>query len=322
MRVQDPLLSIVVPVYNEGNLIAEFCCNLESVCKRSVEKYEIIFVDDGSRDNSFSELVRLQKKSSIKALCFSRNFGKEYAITAGLKHAGGDMVLIMDGDFQHPTEMIPDFIKYWKDGIDNVYTVRSCRKDQSFLIRCLSNLFYWLNNKISEINMPPHAGDFRLLDRCVVNVLNSLDEKQRYMKGLYAWAGFTSVAIPYIPQVRLVGGSRFRFGKLLKLAFAGITSFSNWPLRIWTIVGTIVATSSLLYALYILIETFFYGIITPGFPTLSVCLLFLGGVQLISIGVVGEYIASIFNEVKRRPHYIIKEKIGFDLSNNSNDNTR
>lgn len=312
MRKENYLLSIIIPIFNESSTLSKLCTKIDSVCRKSIKNYEIIFVDDGSSDDSLFKLQSLKEVFPLKVVSFSRNFGKESAITAGLKHTKGDLVLIMDGDGQHPPEMIPELVSYWKKGIDNIYTVRISRDDQPLLIRYLSKLFYKLHSSITEIKIPANAGDFRLLDRKVVDALNRLEEKQRYMKGLYSWVGFPSLAVPYEPLARSEGKSRFKLKSLLGLALLGITSFSNWPLRLWVLVGAFVAFSSLLYGFYILFETVVFGIITPGFPTLTVCLLFLGGVQLISIGVVGEYVANIFDEVKKRPHYVIEKKFGFE----------
>jgi glycosyltransferase involved in cell wall biosynthesis len=314
-RTKDFLLSLVIPVYNEAKSLQELCERIQRVCQKEGYFYEIVFIDDGSLDNSRLQIENLTKSFPIKAVFFSRNFGKEHAISAGLRWALGDAVLLMDSDLQHPPELIPEFIQYWSEGFDNVYTVRESRKDQDFITSISSSLFHKFFSKISEIEIPPNAGDFRLLDRKVVTVLNSLEERQRYMKGLYAWAGFSSYALSYCPQQRDYGKTSFNLRKLGNLAASGVTSFSIWPLRLWVFVGCVVALSALFYGVFIFVETFIFGIITPGFPTLLISLLFLGGVQLISIGVVGEYVANIFNEVKRRPPYIIESTLGFENKN-------
>ena len=315
MRQKKLFLSLVIPIFNESSNLDELCKRVEKICKKCTESYEAIFIDDGSTDDTLLQLKNLSFRYPLKVVSFSRNFGKESALTAGLLHAKGDAVVLMDGDLQHSPEMILEFVAHWRSGVDDVYTVRKSRSDQIFFVKWLSLLYYWIHGKITEVEIPKHAGDFRLLDRKVVDTLNSLEERQRYMKGLYAWVGFSSLGLPYAPASRNSGKSRFNLRSLFKLAVSGITSFSNWPLRLWTFLGFFVAFSSLLYGVWIFIETFVYGIITPGFPTLSICLLFLGGVQLISVGVLGEYVANIFSEIKRRPHYVVKEKFGFDDGN-------
>ena len=245
-------------------------------------------------------------------LGFSRNFGKEIALTAGLENCSGEVAILMDADFQHPIEILPQFLKQWSEGYDMVYGVRKNRDHESRLKRNFARLFYWIMAKITRIDIPNNAGDFRLLDRKVIDTLNSFNERTRFMKGLYAWVGFKKIAVPFEVHERTAGKSSWGLVKLTELAITGITSFSNIPLRVWGFVGFIISLLSLIYAIYIVTMTLMYGTDLPGFPTLAAAILFFGGVQLLSIGILGEYIARIFTEVKQRPMYVIAVKNGFD----------
>lgn len=312
IKNKEVFISCVVPVYNEEKLISSFMKELEKTLSQLSPLFEIIIIDDGSRDKTV-DIVRtyLHSSSHIKLLSFSRNFGKETALMAGLDHAAGDVVILMDADFQHPLAMLPVFFKKWTEGFDMVYGVRQNRKKESCIKRNFANLFYWLMSKITHITIPNHAGDFRLLDRKVVNALNHIKERSRYMKGLYAWVGFNSIGIPFEVENRPSGKSRWGFLKLADLAMTGIVSFSDIPLRVWGWIGFVISSISLIYAIYIITVTLMFGTDLPGFPTIVVAVMFLGGIQLLSIGVLGEYIARIFNEVKQRPNYIINIKEGF-----------
>jgi len=301
-------LSVVVPAYNEGAAIRDFLTALASTISHLVPQYEIIVVDDGSSDDMLDTLKTMVASLPLKVLRFSRNFGKEKAISAGLDHTTGDAVLIIDADFQHPFSVIPVFLDHWCQGFDNIYGVRD-RKDQTLLNRWFARSFYKMNRYLMSIELPAHAGDFRLMDRKMVDAIRTLPESNRFMKGLYAWVGFKGIGIPYEVQQRAIGKSHFNFFKLFNLAITGITSFSNWPLRIWSLVGAMISLSALVYGIWILVDTLFYGNSVPGWATLAVGVLFLGGIQLLSIGVIAEYIARIFTEVKRRPNYIISDII-------------
>lgn len=305
-------ISCIVPVFNEEPVVAAFVTALTATLQQQTNQFEIILVDDGSRDNTLPVITELAKDSRIKVIGLSRNFGKEVAITAGLDHARGSVAIIIDADFQHPLELIPLFLERWAQGYDMVYGVRTDRESESYLKRRFANLFYWLMQKITQINIPRNAGDFRLLDRKVIDALNAFPERTRFMKGLYAWVGFNSLAVPFTVQNRAAGKSSWRFMRLTELAITGITSFSDVPLRVWGMIGFLISLVSLIYAIYIVTVTLLYGADLPGFPTLVVAIMFLGGVQLLSIGILGEYIARIFTEVKHRPKYLIQTKVGFN----------
>ncbi len=305
-------ISCVVPVFNEEANVESFFAKLQERLCSLANQFEIIVVDDGSRDQTVQKILTLPKEYRIKLLAFSRNFGKETALTAGLEHCSGDVAIIIDADFQHPIEVIPEFLKYWGEGYEMVYGVRKNRDNESRVKRQFAHLFYWLMEKITKINMPSNAGDFRLLDRKVINALNQFQERTRFMKGLYAWVGYQKIAVPFEVHDRQAGKSAWGFKKLTELAVTGITSFSDIPLRIWGIIGFVVSTLALIYAIYFLTYTLLYGADLPGFPSIIVAVMFLGGIQLLSIGILGEYIARIFTEVKQRPRYLVAQKVGFD----------
>lgn len=312
------VISCIVPVYNESVSIQTFLQQLLSVMQRLTDHYEIIVIDDGSQDTTCQKIHELHlKHAAVKLLSLSRNFGKEIALTAGLEHAKGDVAIMMDADFQHPMDLIPTFLSYWSEGFDMVYGVRRHRHDESRLKRMAANGFYWLMSKIAKVDLPAHAGDFRLLDRKVIHQLNAFQERIRFMKGLYAWVGFKKIALEYEVNPRLTGKSRWNFSKLTELALTGITSFSDIPLRISSFFGLCISLLSLFYAGYIIAKTLIYGADLPGFPTLAVAIMFFGGIQLLSIGILGEYVAQIFTEVKTRPKYIIDHKMGFNSTHST-----
>lgn len=307
-------ISCVVPVYNEQAVIAEFIPALDKTLKELAFIYEIIIVDDGSQDNTMAIIQQLRAQYSIHYLRFSRNFGKENALSAGLAHAKGNAVILMDADFQHPLATIKDFVAKWQEGYDMVYGVRKGRKDETWLKRVCAGSFYKLTSQITRINIPANAGDFRLLDRKVVHALQKLPERNRFMKGLYSWVGFKQIAIPFEVQPRTQGKTHWNYYSLLDLAITGLTSFSAFPLRMIALGGISIALLAFLYALWIILSTFLFGIITPGWATIVTTIMFFGGIQLFAIGVVGEYIGRIFDEVKQRPHYIIDEQASFNDS--------
>lgn len=306
------LISCVVPVYNEEVLISEFIMALDKTLKELAYPYEIVIVDDGSRDNTLAIMHQLRTQFPIRYIRFSRNFGKEKALSAGLDHAQGDAVILLDGDFQHPLELLKEFIAQWEEGYDMVYAVRQNRADESWLKRTCAKAFYQLASKINRINIPANAGDFRLLDRKIVTALQKLPERNRFMKGLYSWVGFKQIAIPFEVQPRKLGISQWSFYSLLDLAITGITSFSAFPLRLIALGGMGVATIAILYAIWIILSTFIFGIQTPGWATIVTAITFFGGLQLFALGVVGEYIGRVFDEVKHRPLYIIDEESSFN----------
>lgn len=309
---QQKLLSIIVPVYNEEEVIDDFLQALHDASQNWHIATEIIVINDASRDGSLARLKALQQQYALKIVSFSRNFGKECALTAGLEHCHGDMAILIDADFQHPLEVIPEFLAAWEEGYDMVYGIRQSRDDEKPLKRWLTHTFYRFFNKITPIDIPQNAGDFRLLDRKVISALNQLQERERYMKGLYAWVGFQSKGIYFTVQPRAAGKSSWNFFRLVELAITGITSFSDLPLRVWSIIGAFISLLAFIYGSFIVIKTLIGGVDFPGFATLIVAIMFLGGIQLLSVGILGEYISRIFNEVKQRPKYIIGEAIGFD----------
>jgi glycosyltransferase involved in cell wall biosynthesis len=303
-------LSCVVPVYNEQIGIAKFIPELENYLQALTNFYEIIFIDDGSNDGT-AKIVESFTNQKIKLIQLSRNFGKEIAISVGLEYCQGDAAIILDSDFQHPFNLLPVFLEHWFKGYDMVFGIRENRENETKLKRTFTQGFYKLMSVLTKEKIVPNAGDFRLLDRKVIDALNSCAERNRFMKGLYAWVGFSSIGIPFKAPQRRSGKSSLHFNNLAELAITGITSFSNVPLRIWSLIGLLISCSSFLFAVYMICKTLICGVDLPGYPSIMVAIMFFGGVQLLSIGILGEYIARIFNEVKQRPKYIISKKIGF-----------
>lgn len=312
LKNKSVFISCIVPIYNESANVQAFFTQLHACLKGLATRYEIIAIDDGSKDTTVEKILLLPEDCQVKLIGFSRNFGKETALTAGLEHCTGDVAILMDADFQHPIEVLPEFLKHWAEGYEMVYAVRKNRDTESAIKRSFARLFYWLMAKITKIDIPNNAGDFRLLDRKVVDAINSFKERTRFMKGLYAWVGFKKMAVPFEVQERAAGKSSWGLGRLTELAITGITSFSDIPLRVWGFIGFVVSLLSLIYAIYIVTVTMLYGADLPGFPSIIVAVMFLGGIQLLSIGILGEYIARIFTEVKQRPKYIIEVKHGFN----------
>lgn len=309
-------ISLIVPVYNEELNIEYFMKRVETVLTKLSLTYEIIFINDGSTDNSLEKILKLhEKNTNIKLINLSRNFGKESALTAGLDFTNGNIIIPIDADLQHPPEIIPEMLKHWENGYDVVLCERNDRKIDNKLSAYLANKFYKIHNKIAEPKIPPNVGDFRLMDKKVVDALKLLPERRRFMKGLFAWLGFKSITIKYEVDQRHNGKSSFNGWKLWNFALEGITSFSTVPLHIWSYIGTCITLTSLLYAIYIVIKTLYFGTDLPGYPSLFTAILFFGGIQLLSIGILGEYIGRIYSEVKQRPIYIIKDKFGFKETN-------
>ena len=309
-----PELSIVVPVFNEAEnlrpLVARLTPALEACCGGS---FEAIFVDDGSSDETLQTLRDLNAADArLTALSFSRNFGKEIAIAAGLDHARGKAVVIMDADLQHPPEAIEAFIAKWREGYKNIYGQRVDRSADPKMRSALTEVYYGLLDHFGDVSLPHGAGDFRLLDRQAVDALAKLREHARFSKGLYAWIGFKSIGVPFIVEERAAGESKFSYTKLFRFALDGLMSFSSIPLRVWTYVGLTISAFALIMALYFFVRTALFGVDVPGFPSLIVSIAFFSGVQLLSLGVLGEYIARIFAEVKDRPLYLVAERLGID----------
>lgn len=303
-------ISFVIPVYNEAEGVSDFLWSLYDYVKTLCIEYEFVIVDDGSTDNTMQELLSTNIPN-LKILQLSRNFGKETALTAGIDHCSGDATILIDGDAQHPVDTINQFLEQWQNGYDMVYGVRQNRESESLVKRWFTKRFYRIMQKLSQVDIVPNAGDFRLLDQKVINSLRQCEERGRFMKGLYSWVGFKSIGVPFTVIERKTGQSSWSFKNLLELAITGITSFSNVPLRIWSFAGFLIAMLSFVYALFIIIKTMLLGVDLPGYASIMVAIFFFCGIQLCSVGILGEYIARIFNEVKRRPKYIIQDKIGF-----------
>ncbi len=271
--------------------------------------YEIIFVNDGSTDNTLNVLLKAKSKNSqIRILNLSRNFGKEAALTAGLEHAMGEVVIPIDADLQHPPEIIVEFINKWEDGFDVVVGKRTVRTGEGFIKKLTAKYFYKFHNQISDVEIPYNVGDFRLMSRKVIEALKRLPENQRFMKGLFAWVGFNTAVIEYEQAPRAAGKTSYNGWKLWDFALDGITSFSTLPLRIWMYIGFLISFLSFLYGSAIVINTLILGVDTPGYASMITVILFLGGIQLIGIGILGEYIGRIYKETKKRPLYIIEKE--------------
>lgn len=307
-RHKNHNLYALVPAYNEADLISDFLYALDKKLKEFTQDIKIIVIDDGSIDQTAEIVQNLTDKLPIELISFSRNFGKEAALTSGINAAGdADALIILDADFQHPLDVINSFMNKWYEGYDNVYGIRT-RMDQGIIKGKLSSLFYTINEKIMKIKLPKNAGDFRLLDQQVIKAINQLPEANRFMKGLYAWVGFKGAPVKYTVAERANNGkSKWNYNSLFELAITGITAFSDIPLRIVSMLGFFVSFISFIYVLIIIIQKIFFGIATPGYATLAISIVFFGGIQLSCLGVVGEYISRIFNEVKKRPIYIIDE---------------
>lgn len=314
------LISVVIPVFNEEKGLALLVDRLLPVLKGLEQPFEVVFVNDGSRDGSLDELKKLNARDSrFKLISFSRNFGKECAIAAGLSYARGDAVVLMDSDLQHPPETIRDFMARWREGYQVVYGQRLDRRTDGPVRRLMSKIFYRVFHLLTKTELPRDAGDFRLLDRKAVDALNRIGERARYNNGLYSWIGFRSVGVPYSVGERSVGASKWSPRRLTHFAIDGLTSFSNLPLKVWSYLGLLVSLIALGYATVFLVKTLIFGADVPGFPTLVVSIMMLSGAQLISLGVLGEYLARVYDEVKGRPLYIVAEEAGFDKPQPSSD---
>lgn len=308
--------SVIIPIYNEQEVIPELYGRLKNVLV-GLEDYEVIFVNDHSRDNSLRLLKDIHGQDNrYKVISFSRNFGHQIAVSAGLKFADGDTAIVMDGDLQDPPELIPEFLKKWQEGYEVVYAVRKKRKE-SFLLRIAYKIYYRILKKVAKINIPLDSGDFCLMDKRVVNLLNALPEKTRFVRGLRSWIGFRQIGLEYERDKRFAGKTKYNFTRLLKLATDGVISFSDAPLKIATILGFIISLLSISYGIYIFIDVIFhFDRRIPGWSSVVVAITFLGGIELIVLGFIGEYLMRIFEEVKGRPLYIIDEVIGFNKNKN------
>jgi len=298
-------------MYNEADNIFVFYEKVVSVLEILGLPFEIICVNDGSKDNTLELLLSLREKDSrIIIIDLSRNFGKEIALSAGIDFAHGEAIIPIDADLQDPPELIPELVAKWREGYDVVYATRTQREGETFLKKITSHVFYRTIRLLTMFDIPMDTGDFRLMDKRVVISLKKLREQHRFMKGLFSWVGFKQVSVPYHREPRFAGKSKWNYWKLWNFALEGITSFSYAPLKLATYFGLFVAFFSFIYGAYLLITTFLYGNPVPGYPSLMVIILFLGGVQLLAIGMIGEYIGRTYNESKHRPLYIVREKYG------------
>lgn len=302
-------VSIIVPAYNEAQAIGGTLRSIAQRLSALTSEWEIIVINDGSADQTAEVVRALPPELRTTLLQLSRNFGKEAAISAGLHEAHGDAVICMDADGQHPVDMLDRMLALWSEGYDMVYAVRQDRGSESALKRWGARAFYRMLAMDSPIEIPPDAGDFRLMDRRVVEALNALPERSRFMKGLYAWVGFRSIGLPYTPLPRTHGSSTFSKFKLLKLGWTGLTGFSTTPLRIVSALGMVLSAIAFAYGVDVVFDKLFLHETIPGWPTVVVSIMFFAGIQLISIGVLGEYLARIFEEVKARPLYIVAERL-------------
>jgi glycosyltransferase involved in cell wall biosynthesis len=312
-RREGRRLSLIIPMHDEAPMLSVLFDRLDEVLGGLGVALEIVCVDDGSRDDTWVALAeRAAADPRLKLIRLSRNFGKEAALTAGLDAAGGDMVVPLDADLQDPPELIAEFVTLWEQGYDVVYGVRADRSADTRAKRWSAGLFYDLFNRLSDQPIPASTGDFRLMDRVVVEALKALPERNRFMKGLFAWVGFRQVGVPYARPVRTAGTTSWRYRRLFRFALDGMTSFSTRPLRIWTTVGVVAAILALVAAAVIVVRVLVVGRDVPGYASLMVVILFAFALQMIALGVLGEYIGRMYQEVKGRPVYLISDRRGFD----------
>jgi glycosyltransferase involved in cell wall biosynthesis len=306
-RPADPLLSLVVPVFNEEDSIDIFLDTVAPLMERAGFRFEVVFVNDGSRDDTLSRLLdRSAADRRLRVVNLSRNFGKEAALTAGIDHAKGDVIVPMDSDLQDPPTLIEPFMARWRDGYDVVYGVRTQRAWDTTAKRLSAGWFYRVFNSMSPVRIPENVGDFRLVDRRAVEVLRQLPERNRFMKGLFAWVGFNSIGVAYERPQRAAGASKFNLWRLWNFAIDGVVSFSTAPLRAWFYVGVAIAAIAVLYAFFIITRVLIFGIDTPGYASLLIAVLLMGAIQLLSLGIIGEYLGRLFVEVKSRPIYVVE----------------
>jgi glycosyltransferase involved in cell wall biosynthesis len=306
-------LSIVTPIYNEAANLDEFFRRLLAVLERLAVSYEVVCVDDGSTDETLARLLeRRAQDPRLKILSLSRNFGKEVALSAGIEHSCGAAVIPIDCDLQDPPELIEEMMAQWRLGYDVVYATRRARPGDGLAKRLSASMFYRLFDAVSEVPIPRDAGDFRLLDRRVVDALLRLPERSRFMKGLFAWVGFKQAEVSFERVGRNAGISGWTYWRLWNFALDGVTSFSSLPLKIWSYVGVVISLLAFAYALFLAVFKLSRGINVPGYTSLMVVVLFLAGIQLITLGVIGEYLGRVYTEVKHRPLYLLREAHGFD----------
>ena len=305
----NPEISVVLPCYNESDVINAFFDRTLPILDKLKSSYEIVCINDGSTDDTLAKLIEIKKSvKHLKIIDFSKNFGKDAAMTAGLDFSSGNCVIPIDCDLQDPPELIPEMVKIWKsEDVDVVLARREDRSDDSLIKRLSAGLFYKIFNRLSDLKIPENVGDFRLIDRKVVDIVKSFRERKRFMKGLFALAGFKTAYVGYKRPARAEGKSKWNYWKLWNYALDGVTSFSTIPLKISTYFGLFVTLLAFLRGGWILIRTFMFGVDVPGYASLMTAILFFGGVQLISLGIIGEYLGRIYLETKRRPLYIVRE---------------
>ncbi|ACR11472.1 glycosyltransferase family 2 protein [Teredinibacter turnerae] len=305
-------LSLLVPMYNESSVIPIFFETVFNVLENIAYDVEFVCVNDGSRDNTLELLKEYSAKDSrIKIVSFSRNFGKEPAMTAALDFATGDALIPIDADLQDPPELIHEMIAKWEEGYDVVYAKRSSRETDGVLKRNTARWFYSLFNRMSDTDIPANVGDYRLMDRKVVDVIRQLPEKDRFMKGLFCWPGFKDTTVEFKRPLRAEGETKFNMWKLWNFAISGIASFSTMPIRVGIYLGLLISAASFIYALFIVSKTILFGVDVPGYASIMVVVLFLGGIQMFFLGLMGEYIGRIYKEVKNRPLYVVAETVNF-----------
>jgi glycosyltransferase involved in cell wall biosynthesis len=321
-RSPRPAISCVMPAFNEAENLPVVLADVTAQLAALTDRWELIVIDDGSRDDTAQAMLPWLVQPGVRYVRLSRNFGKEAALTAGIDRADGDVVLLMDADGQHPSTLLPRMLEAWAKGAEMVCAARASRADESWAKRIGTWLFYRLVNANPSVQIPVDAGDFRLMDRRVVDALKALPERNRFMKGLYAWVGFRTEIIDYLPSERLAGQSSFSMKSLMRLAFTGVTAFTNLPLRLWSALGAIIAFGAIGFGVWIIVEHFIRGHDVPGWATLVTGMMLFSGVQLLSIGILGEYVGRIFDEVKQRPVYIVGAEAGRGALTPAADSTR
>jgi glycosyltransferase involved in cell wall biosynthesis len=305
------LVTVVIPVLNEAANLNGLLDRLRPVLGGLGVRWEVLFVDDGSSDDTLRVLKALnQRDQRITAISLSRNFGKEIALAAGLKYARGDAAILMDADLQHPPEVLSQFIDRWREGYQVVYGQRMDRAEEGPIRRFFARAYYKIFNALAKTDIPEGAGDFRLLDRCAIDAMNRIGESSRFNKGLFSWIGFRSIAVPYSTAARAAGTSKWSYRRLAHFALDGLTSFSTLPLRVWSLLGLAISITAFAYALIVLVQTLVLGVDVPGYPSLIISVMFFAGVQLITLGVIGEYLGRVYEEVKARPLFIVAEEVG------------
>jgi len=312
---QEMKLSLVVAIYNEQSACDAFFDTVIPIIAKVTENYEIVCVNDGSSDDTLAVLKRYcESDGRIKVVSLTRNFGKELALTAGLDYVTGDAIIPIDADLQDPPDLIPALVDKWQEGFDVVLAQRTDRSSDSLAKRTSARAFYAVANMVNEQVIPPNTGDFRLMDRRVVEALRQLPERTRFMKGLFAWLGFSQATVPYTRAARISGESKWKIWKLWNLGLEGIFSFSTLPLRLWMYLGFLIGLFSGAYILFTLVKVFLFGIDVPGYASILVSILFFSGINMIGLGIIGEYLGRVLKEVKQRPLYLVDETIGFDSS--------